>query len=421
MKVLLFAAGSRGDVQPLVALAKALETAGHEAALVTPAACEHFVKQNDVRTIPLKDRYWNTSKVDPEFARKALRKRSFFRRAVKLGRKGRIDGMEPLNEIRSACSEGADVVVHQTLNVGRNIAEWLDAPAVPVILQPFWIRTGLLPQWDFPMQVPRAINRLTYKWSDWHIRALDRARYNGELARWRREELGLRRGYQWPFRSPVGDPRLVLQAFSRHVLPSPLDYPEWVHTTGYWFLSSSSDWTPSRQLSKFITEDEPPIYVGLGTAGGWDPRRTTRVLVEALRRARVRAVVNTSSGGIVADELEGNVMAIEDVPYDWLFPRMAAIVHAGGSGTTASALASGRPQVVCPIRADQPFWAHRMHVSGVAPPPLADETLTPDSLAQSIRCAVTDQTIRASAEEIGRRVREEDGLTAAVKVLESIV
>ncbi|MFI7699960.1 glycosyltransferase [Nonomuraea sp. NPDC049480] len=139
-------------------------------------------------------------------------------------------------------------------------------------------------------------------------------------------------------------------------------------------------------------------------------------MTEAIRLAGVRAVLVTGWGGVRLDDVPEGILVLDQVPHDWLFPRMAAIVHHGGSGTTGAALAAGRPQVVCPFVADQPFWAARMHAAGVAPAP--QRPLTAESLAAAIRLAVTDRALAERAQSLGERVRAEDGITAAVKVLE---
>ena len=114
------------------------------------------------------------------------------------------------------------------------------------------------------------------------------------------------------------------------------------------------------------------------------------------------------------------VLAVGDVDYQRLFPRMAAVVHHGGAGTAGAAFASGRPQVVCPFVADQPFWARLAHHHGVAPAPQPQRHLTAPGLAAAITTAVTDPEMARAAQALGRRVRAEDGVSAAVTMLQQI-
>jgi sterol 3beta-glucosyltransferase len=120
-------------------------------------------------------------------------------------------------------------------------------------------------------------------------------------------------------------------------------------------------------------------------------------------------------------DLPDTVFSLDQAPHDWLFPRMAAIVHHGGSGTTGAALAAGKPQVVCPFVADQPFWAARAHAACVAPEPQPQRRLTAHGLAAAIRRAVTDRTMARAAAETGERIRTEGGVHRAVKLVEELL
>lgn len=131
----------------------------------------------------------------------------------------------------------------------------------------------------------------------------------------------------------------------------------------------------------------------------------------------MRAVVATGWGGITGVDAD-NVLVIDQAPHDWLFPRVSAVVHHGGGGTTGAALAAGRPQVVCPFVADQPHWANRMHAIGVAPPPLGQQHLTADRLAEAIRHATGDTALCERAERLGREIRAQNGVQVAVDALE---
>lgn len=428
MKVLILTQGTRGDVQPFVALARRLEQAGHEAVLGGPASSTSLAMQHGVRFIPFDDpiRRWMA---DPKLRELLMAKRRGVRRvkfAAQLARKRPALINSILKEMASAGDEGADIVVHNPIIPGHGVAERLGVPSVPACPNLTWVPTASFPDPRFPFPLPKALNRSSYKLvksAQLPTKILERMFSGDVIAKWRRETLGLppRRGHHDYFCQPDGAPSTVLQVFSRHVLPASLDYPAWVHTTGFWFLPASEDWSPTRELSDFLAAGEPPIYVGFGSMVGTDPGRTGRVVAEAIRRARVRAVIVKGWGGIPADEFGEEVLAVDQAPHGWLFPRMAAIVHHGGAGTIAAALASGRAQVVCPFIMDQPLNAHRMHAVGVAPAPQPQRHLTAEGLARAIRQAVTDRSMAARAEELGHQVRAEDGVTAAVKILESEV
>ena len=153
---------------------------------------------------------------------------------------------------------------------------------------------------------------------------------------------------------------------------------------------------------------------------GRDPARSTALVLEAARRAETRVVIGAGWGGLDSSTSGDGVLVVEDVDYQRLFPRMAAVVHHGGAGTAGTAFGSGRPQVVCPFIADQPFWARLAHHRGVAPAPQPQRHLTAAGLAAAITTAATDPDMARAAQELGHRVRAEDGVSAAVTALERI-
>lgn len=215
----------------------------------------------------------------------------------------------------------------------------------------------------------------------------------------------------------------MLHAVSRHVLPRPADWPATATVTGYWFLTDPEPAPLPRALAEFLDAVEPPVVIGFGGMFGPDPAATTETVLAAARRAGVRAVIGTAWGGLTTNAADGtasDVFAIDQVPFDQLFPRVAAVIHHGGAGTIAAAAAAGRPQVVCPFVADQPFWGRRMHDLGVAPAPIRQRHLDADRLAAAIEQTVTDTRLASAATRLGQLVRAEDGVHDAVRRLETI-
>ncbi len=98
---------------------------------------------------------------------------------------------------------------------------------------------------------------------------------------------------------------------------------------------------------------------------GSNPERLTNMIIEALTQANVRGILATGWGGLEAMDLPENILKIEKAPHAWLFPQMAAVVHHGGAGTTASSLRAGRPTIICPFFGDQPFWGGQVVRLGV--------------------------------------------------------
>jgi sterol 3beta-glucosyltransferase len=148
---------------------------------------------------------------------------------------------------------------------------------------------------------------------------------------------------------------------------------------------------------------------------GRDPGELARIAVESARAAGQRAVISTGWGGVGEVVGGDDVLVIADAPHDWLFPRMAAVVHHGGAGTTAAGLRAGKPTVVCSFFGDQPYWGMRVARLGVGPPAIPRNRLSVERLEQRIRQAVSDASMRERAAAIGEKLRAEDGVSRTVE------
>jgi UDP:flavonoid glycosyltransferase YjiC (YdhE family) len=205
-----------------------------------------------------------------------------------------------------------------------------------------------------------------------------------------------------------------LYGFSPKVVPKPSNWKTRLHVTGYWFLEHPQDWTPPQDLLAFLAAGSPPVYIGYGSMTGREPERMTDMALAALAKTGQRGILLTGWGGICATDLPETVFKLESAPHDWLFPRMAAIVHHGGAGTSAAALRAGVPSVVVPFFGDQPFWAHRLLQLGVTPAPIPKSSLTVDRLAAAITIAVSDETMHQRVRAIGNQIRADNGVQQAV-------
>jgi UDP:flavonoid glycosyltransferase YjiC (YdhE family) len=144
-------------------------------------------------------------------------------------------------------------------------------------------------------------------------------------------------------------------------------------------------------------------------------------VLDALSQSGQRGVIATGLGGLSQSDLPDEVFVTEAVPHDWLFPRMAAVVHHGGAGTTGAGLRAGVPNIVVPVSNDQPFWARRVKALGAGPAPIPRRRLTADRLAHATSVAVTDESIRKRAAKLGETIRTEDGVGNAVRIFNQMI
>ena len=236
---------------------------------------------------------------------------------------------------------------------------------------------------------------------------------------WRRDVLKLKPiPWNGPYTRIARERLPTLYGYSPTVVPKPPDWGEWIHVCGYWFLDGAETYQPPAGLIDFLASGPLPVYIGFGSMIHGDPEQLAEMIVKALTMSKQRGILLTGWAGSNHNHLFDHVFQIDSVPHDWLFPRMAAIVHHGGAGTTAAALRSGVPSIAAPFFADQPFWAQRVFELGVGPKPIPQKQLTAEWLADAIRTAVSDTTMRARAAELGQRIQAEDGVARAVEIIQ---
>lgn len=418
MKALVMTLGTRGDVQPFVALAQGLVEAGHQALVCGPHGFEGFVRERGV----------DFAGVDDGPMRQ-LDSAAQAGEVIQGGARARIRQVRQMPamfervlgdcwQVASGAGSDADLVVHNgQVLAGQHIAEAMGVPAVLATPLPMYVPTREFP-WAgqaLPGWLPRWSNRATY--AGVHLPAL---MFRRVIDRWRQHMLGLprRRGRHDPRRRPDGGPAPVLHAFSPAAVPPPSDWPPGAKVTGYWFPGHAG--TLPLEVEEFLDAGEAPVFAGFGSMSGLDPRAVTEIVIEAAARAGRRLVLAPGWGGLdgevaraAAARLGVDLCIVHDVDHRALFPQMAAIVHHGGAGTTGTALAAGRAQVVCPFVADQPFWGQVVHARGAGPAPLPQKRMTAENLAQRIQQALEPRR-QGEAARLGAQVRSEDGVAEAV-------
>ncbi|MFO0889615.1 MAG: glycosyltransferase [Isosphaeraceae bacterium] len=421
MRVLLLTLGTRGDVQPFLALGRALKGRGHEVTVCTCCGMAPFVEENGLRYAYLNNDILELA--GGEVGRRAVSETGVLGSLRWTAEAARL--FKPI--FRRALAEewqaaqGAEVVVYHPQAVGGyHIAEALGIPGVMADPLPMWVPTAAFPNLAAPDPgFGGRYNRMTYR----AMSLLTRAMYGSVVTRWRKEALGLPRRplFADELARADGRPVPVLLGFSPSVVPPPFDWPESVVVTGYWFLDEAPGWEPPPGLRDFLDSGPPPVLVGFGSMAGRDPARTTRIVLEAMERTGQRGILVMGWGGLGCPEAPAGIYVAESVPYDWLLPRVAAVVHHGGAGTTAVALRAGKPSVVCPFVADQPFWGRRVAALGVGPRPIPQRKLNATDLATAIRTATTDPEMQRRAADLGARLRAEDGTAAAATLIEQAV
>jgi sterol 3beta-glucosyltransferase len=419
MRITILAIGSRGDVQPLLGLALGLQQTGrHKILFAAPDNFEALAREYCLDFFPLGI---NTLELLGTEKLKAGMESGgnflpWFWQALRAIRP-MIDRL--MEQTWLSCQD-AETIVFSTISIGAyHVADELGVPCCMATPIP-----GLAPTRAYPspggvfpaLRLGGGYNLLTHFLSGQLVQALTGPYIN----RWRRDKLHLPAipFGKYPYNQLRGNPVPVLGSYSSIVVPRPADWGEHTHVTGYWFLDPAPDWKPPSRLVEFLESGLPPVYIGFGSMANRTPRQTTQLVRESLERSGQRGVLATGWGGLDATDQPANILILDSVPHAWLFPRMSAVVHHGGSGTTGAGLRAGVPSVLVPHMGDQPFWAHRIKQLGVGPKPIPRRQLTAARLAAAITSAVTDKDMQARAAALGERIRAEDGIGQAIEIIE---
>ena len=419
MRVTIIAIGSRGDVQPYIALGVGFLAAGHTVYLATHEEFAPMAREYGMEWFPIGINPREMLESEAGYAMLASDKNPF-RFVQKLAELAEPSIVEFVKSTGRAC-EGAEAVVLSNLGMlcGFEALERLQVPYCGAFLQPSTptgaVASVFFP--DYPKWLPfgrRVYNRLTHYAFSYLLwicfgRLINRLQVGRDAAP--QSFLDALRREQWRTHP-------IYYGYSPSVIPQPDDWPARFQVTGYWFLDAVAEYQPPAELLDFLSAGPPPVYVGFGSMRNRDPEAVTAIVVEALQRTGQRGMLNIGWGGLQKGEMPDNIFLIESAPHDWLFPRMAAVVHHGGAGTTAAGLRAGVPSILVPFCADQPYWGRRVVALGVGPRPIARKHLTAKRLEEAIRIAVSDQQMHARAAALGERLRAENGVATMVHSFE---
>jgi vancomycin aglycone glucosyltransferase len=384
----------------MMGLAGGLVERGHEAVVCAPPDLRRLVEGRGLEFRPLGT---DVHRFLEENADAVLRGPVVATRLAK-----RLFGrcMREQFESLPGAAAGADMIIGAGVQfAGASVAEARGIPYRPVAYCPVLFPSGDYPPPVLPNQsLPRWANRLA--WSGFlrlHERVL-RSDLNHHRA-----ALGL---------DPV--PNTYRHMITEHPLlaadealaPAPDDLSVEVDQVGY-LLPKDETPLPAK-LEWFLQAGPPPVYLGFGSMMDSDPAGTTRLLVDAVERAGCRAVLAKGWAGLGDGPLPDSVFGAGSLPHASLFPRMAAVVHHGGAGTTATAARSGVPQIVVPHLLDQNYWGRRAHLLGVAPPPLHRLKLSAGRLAELISATFDNEFMADRARELAEKLRTTDPLERAV-------
>ncbi len=411
MHITIHTLGSRGDIQPFIPLGLGLQRAGFSVRLASYEVFRPFIEEHGLEFYPIHGdpRDTMSSQAGQDWLRagqNAIANATQMWRAITSA-----DNTRAFKDAQDAC-RGSDAIIYSFMGAtAYHVAEKLEVPSIFALIQPF-TRSRLTPSMIMPeLPLGGGYNLLTHRISELTIWTFVKRLINP----WRVESLGLPpMPWQGPFNHLYENQMPYLYGFSPSVVPRPADWPAWHHISGYWFLDRAPTWEPPQALAHFLENGRKPISIGFGSMTGKDAENLLQLCVQAIEKTGQRAVLLGGWANVGALQLPETIFQIDAVPHDWLFPQVAAVVHHGGSGTTAAGLRAGVPTIVVPFFGDQPYWGRRVHALGVGPKPIQRKALTVSKLVDAISQAVEGVTMQQKAAALGEQIRSEDGVGSAV-------
>jgi UDP:flavonoid glycosyltransferase YjiC (YdhE family) len=430
LNVVIQVVGSRGDVQPFVALGKVLkDTYGHRVRLATHPNFHHFVQENGleffsiggdpsrltafrVKNAGLMPGFRSLLSGDVRQRRRDVAEyiqgcwRSCYQAGDGMGLRATNDELsEP-----AARPFVADCIIANPPSLAHiHCAEKLGVPLHIMYTMPY-SPTQAIPHPLANIQSSNADPQLTNYISYAMIELLQWQGLGEIINRFRAKCLGLDPvSLIW---APGMLQRLKVPhsyCWSPALVPKPKDWGPHISISGYYFLNLASKYTPTPDLQAFLDAGTLPVYIGFGSIVLDNPNAMTELIFEAVRKTGQRVLLSLG-GGMGADALRipNGVFMIGNVPHDWLFKHVSCVVHHGGAGTTAASIAAGRPTLVVPFFGDQPFWGAMVARAGAGPEPIPHKQLTADKLADAIDFCLKPENLER-AKKLGSKVAAERG------------
>lgn len=414
MRIAIFTLGSRGDVQPYIALGIEALKHNHEVVICTGESFKSFIEGNNI----------DFAKADLDLM--ALLQTKEGQEVFNNGRKHIIKAMKYAKEkVNSAyrktmeqfynCAKNADIIIYHPKALGApDIAYRLNIPCISVSPVPF-----IYPIEEFPNLVistkkdlGKKLNKLSYA-----VTKYAEASNIKELNDFRENVLNLPKRKSGVYTYAINNtPIPIVYPVSKYLFEDIKTWDNKVYLPGFVFLENKEEKLDPK-IEKFISKGSKPIVISFSSMPLKNPDKFKETLVKALNKINYRAIVLTGISGMHFED-EKNILAVPSAPHNLLFPLSKGIMHHGGVGTMASALKSGKPQLIMPFSVDQPFWAHRLYMLGYAIKPLSENTVTADILAKAFM-EMDEPKYVTNAAIIKKKLDSENGNENLIKYIEN--
>ena len=421
MKIAISTVGTRGDLQPYIALGLGLKNSGHEVLIVSAKNEESFVRSYgldfyaldvDIQKIMEGD--------DVQEMAKGSNPVKFIISHLKGSKSLKTLMVKTQGEIWNACKDADLIIFHPGMPLGFFLAKEKNKKAI--LATPFPVVTTK----DYPSILFYALpklgsyyNLITHFIFDKVFWALAKSPIKVFLKNGIQNKINLDTS---PLQQQIKSGGLILNGYSKLLFPHSKQWTNNIHTTGSWIIETAPTFLPLKELDDFIKNGEMPIYIGFGSMKDLNTfNKKIAIIIEALQITKQRAVVGLGwTTNNYKEKLPDNIFLVESVPHTWLFPKMNMVIHHGGAGTTATGLRAGRPTIIIPHNADQPAWGQRVFELGVGSKPIKKSKLTADNLSEAIMYSMTPVIIK-NAEQLGQKLKSENGVQNAVEIISRLL
>ena len=420
MKAVLFSIGSRGDIEPLLALGEILKSKNWNVIYVFPEQFRELVGKGNTFYGFTKE-FLDVLVANEQFKIISSRSGSFIKRLkilFLLGKKSiRINNEVTLKQKEIIDKEQPDYVfynqkcVYPIIWEFKNLNKGIFVHPFPCFLHK--VNHHSIIGFGGGGNYGSLLNRLSYSFQSIALSLgvyFTTKKYHKELVGKTINPLSIRK-------------RLLNKTKSIYTIsPSLFSQPQYwkknANVVGYFESNKTKNWKPNTDLEQFIETNKKIVFITFGSISNTNPIEKTEAILNALSEHEIPAIINTSWGGLIKPKVyPKHIHFVNNIPYDWIFPKMYAVIHHGGSGTTHSTLKYGCASLIIPHFIDHFFWNETIHKLKVGPKGISIKKLNKDNFELLILDLLENDTYRKNAELIADQMKKENDTEKLIKLI----
>jgi len=404
MKIILTAIGTQGDIEPFLATGQLLKENGHQVICAFSEQFRELTESNEMEFASLGKKYFDLFESDT--GKMAMGGGRGFRKTfayIKLALEQKQPNKEKEIKLYELIKkENPDRVVYNSKTIYPIIWEYKNIGKT-IFLSPFpymhYVKGHSL--LVFGKNYGEFLNKLTFKLYDFGVAV---------TAKTTKKWLKIKDKIKQNELKKLVRSRKFIYTISPHLFPRPDYWRSNVKVLGHHALQNKTEWEPDKELSEFINRNEKILFITFGSMINPEPERKTKIILEILERNKIPAIINTASGGLIKPDNFNSelIYFVSQIPYDWVFPRMHAVMHHGGSGTTHLALKNGCATLIIPHFIDQFVWNEIISDLGLGPLGIQISRLNNKNLERKVLELLRDKNYKERSERIGSQMQEED-------------